>query len=74
MILTSLVEVFRADTSGTFFTPLQILRTLRLKDSPNNQEKIEMVKRKGAFIAAAKTIIQSRRLFLTDGNYLGLGA
>jgi hypothetical protein len=73
-ILTSLVEVFRADTSGTFFTPLQILRTLGLIDSPNNQERIEMIKRKDAFIAAAKTIIQSRRLFLTDGNYLGIGA
>ena len=74
VFVTALTEVFRADTSGTFFTQHQILNTLRLLDGPNNKERIGMLNRKDAYIAATNGIITSRRLFLTDGNYLGLGA
>lgn len=74
VLLTALIEAFRAHTSGMFFTSEQVLNTFRLMDGPNNEARIGMINRKDAFIAATNRIMRFRRLFLTDGNYIGLRA
>jgi Heterokaryon incompatibility protein (HET) len=71
---TALIEVSLADTSKTFFSVDQIMGTLRVLGGPSNEERTRLFNRKDAFIAATTGIIGSRRLFMTDGNYLGIGA
>jgi hypothetical protein len=72
--LATLVEVSLLDTSNTFFNLEQISGTLRILGGPDNEERMRLLNRKDEFIAASKPIIESRRLLLTDRNYLGVGS